>query len=68
MVESIVGDVNQFDNKIMLEFEIIVNDYVNVINGLKYWVGVGVCGGKCMMWIGDVVLIVDVFVDRRFIL
>lgn len=67
-VESTVGDVNQPDNKIMLEFEIIVNDHANVTNGSKHWVGVGVRGGKRMMWIGDVALIADVPVDRRPIL
>lgn len=67
-VESTVGDVDQPDNKIMLEFEIIVNDHANVTNGSKHWVGVGVRGGKRMMWIGDVALIADVPVDRRPIL
>lgn len=67
-VESTVGDVDHPDNKIMLEFEIIVNDHANVTNGSKHWVGVGVRGGKRMMWIGDFALIADVPVDRRPIL
>lgn len=67
-VENTVGDVDHPDNKIMLEFEIVVNDHANVTNGTKHWVGVGVRGGKRMMWIGDVALIADVPVDRRPIL
>ena len=68
MVENTVGDADHPDNKIMLEFEIIVNDHANVTNGSKHWVGVGVRGGKRMMWIGDVALIADVPDDRRPIL
>lgn len=67
-VENIVGQLDHPDNKIMLEFEIIVNDHANVTNGTKHWVGVGVRGGSRMMWIGDVALIADVPVDRRPIL
>lgn len=67
-VESTVGNVDQPDNKIMLQFEIVVNDHANVTNGSKHWVGVGVRGGKRMMWIGDIALIAHVPVDRRPIL
>ena len=67
-VESTVGDLDHPDNKIMMEFEIVVNDHANVTNGSKHWVGVGVRGGKRMMWIGDVALIADVPLDRRPIL
>jgi len=67
-VESTVGDVDHPDNKIMLEFEIIVNDHANVTNGSKHWVGVGVRGGKRMMWVGDFALIAEVPLDRRPIL
>ena len=67
-VESTVGNANHPDNKIMMEFEIIVNDHANVTNGSKHWVGVGVRGGKRMMWIGDVALIADVPLDRRPVL
>ena len=67
-VESTVGDSDHSDNKIMIEFEIVVNDHTNVTNGSKHWVGVGVRGGKRMMWIGDVALIADVPTDRRPIL
>ena len=68
LVENEVGNVDHPDNKIMMEFEIIVNDHANVTNGSKHWVGVGVRGGKRMMWIGDVALIADVPVDRRPVL
>ncbi|XP_067040650.1 uncharacterized protein [Acropora muricata] len=64
-VENEKGDTDHSDNKIMMEFEIIVNDHPNVTNGSKHWVGVGVRGGKRMMWIGDVALIADVPEDRR---
>ena len=64
-VENEKGDKDHPDNKIMMEFEIIVNDHPNVTNGSKHWVGVGVRGGKRMMWIGDVALIADVPVNRR---
>jgi len=67
-VESDVGDANHPDNKIMMEFDIIVNDHANVTNGSKHWVGVGVRGGKRMMWIGDVALIADVPPYRRPVL
>ena len=67
-VESTVGDNDHPDNKIVVEFEIIVNDHANVTNGSKHWVGVGVRGGQRMMWIGDVALIADVPVFRRPIL
>lgn len=67
-VENSAGDSDSQDNKIMLEFEIIVNDHANVTNGSKHWVGVGVRGGKRMMWIGDVALIADVPDDRRPVL
>lgn len=67
-VENIAGDADSQDNKIMLEFEIIVNDHANVTNGSKQWVGVGVRGGKRMMWIGDIALIADVPDDRRPVL
>ncbi|KAL9974032.1 hypothetical protein ACROYT_G020561 [Oculina patagonica] len=67
-VENTIGTVDHPDNKIMLEFEIVVNDHAHVTNGSKHWVGVGVRGGKRMMWIGDVALIADVPVDRRPIL
>ena len=68
LVENSKGDSDSQDNKIMLEFEIIVNDHANVTNGSKHWVGVGVRGGKRMMWIGDVALIADVPDDRRPVL
>ena len=68
LVENDVGNADHPDNKIMMEFEIIVNDHANVTNGSKHWVGVGVRGGKRMMWIGDVALIADVPVDRRPVL
>ncbi|CAH3026162.1 unnamed protein product [Porites evermanni] len=68
LVENSAGDSDSQDNKIMLEFEIIVNDHANVTNGSKHWVGVGVRGGKRMMWIGDVALIADVPDDRRPVL
>ena len=64
-VENEKGDTDHSDNKIMMEFEIIVNDHPNVTNGSKHWVGVGVRGGKRMMWIGDVALIADVPENRR---
>lgn len=64
-VENENGDKDHPDNKIMMEFEIIVNDHPNVTNGSKHWVGVGVRGGKRMMWIGDVALIADVPLNRR---
>ena len=67
-VENTNGDVDHPDNKIMVEFEIIVNDHANVTNGSKHWVGVGVRGGKRMMWISEFALIADVPVDRRPIL
>ena len=67
-VESDVGNADHPDNKIMMEFEIIVNDHANVTNASKHWVGVGVRGGKRMMWIGDVALIADVPNDRRPVL
>lgn len=62
------GDLDAPENKIEIEFEIVVNDHANVTNGSKHWVGVGVRGGKRMMWIGDVALIADVPQDRRPIL
>lgn len=62
------GDSDAPENKIEIEFEIVVNDHANVTNGSKHWVGVGVRGGKRMMWIGDVALIADVPQDRRPIL
>ena len=68
LVKNSDGDSDSQDNKIMLEFEIIVNDHANVTNGSKHWVGVGVRGGKRMMWIGDVALIADVPDDRRPVL
>lgn len=68
LVQNSAGDSDSQDNKIMLEFEIIVNDHANVTNGSKHWVGVGVRGGKRMMWIGDVALIADVPDDRRPVL
>lgn len=68
VVENVVGDADHPDNKIMMEFEIIVNDHANVTNGSKHWVGVGVRGGKRMMWVGDVALIADVPQDRRPVL
>ncbi|KAK2548606.1 hypothetical protein P5673_031129 [Acropora cervicornis] len=48
-VENEKGDKDHPDNKIMMEFEIIVNDHPNVTNGSKHWVGVGVRGGKRMI-------------------
>ncbi|XP_073252900.1 uncharacterized protein [Porites lutea] len=68
LVQNSAGDSDSQDNKIMLEFEIIVNDHANVTNGSKHWVGVGVRGGKRMMWIGDVALIADVPDNRRPVL
>lgn len=68
VVENVVGDADHPDNMIMMEFEIIVNDHANVTNGSKHWVGVGVRGGKRMMWVGDVALIADVPLDRRPVL
>ncbi|PFX24679.1 uncharacterized protein LOC111331343 [Stylophora pistillata] len=67
-VANIAGDLDAPENKIEIEFEIVVNDHANVTNGSKHWVGVGVRGGKRMMWIGDVALIADVPQDRRPIL
>lgn len=62
------GVADHPDNKIAMEFEIIVNDHANVTNRSKHWVGVGVRGGKRMMWIGDVALIADVPLSRRPVL
>ena len=67
-VKSVTAVGTEADHKILMEFEIIVNDHSNVTNGSKQWVGVGVRGGKRMMWICEVALIADVPTDRRPVL
>ena len=68
MTESTVGTDDTADNQIIINFGIIVNDHLNVTNGSKFWVAVGVRGGERMIWVGETALVANVPDERRPVL
>ena len=53
-VKNPTSNVNDDTNKIKLEFTAYMNDFPNVTDGAKFWVGAGVIGRPKMVWVGQI--------------
>lgn len=53
------------DNMVTLSFQVLLDDHKYICNGTKYWLGVGVRGGRNMAWIAQLAFIADVPPVRR---
>lgn len=53
-VKNPLSDVNDDTNKIKMEFTAYLNDFQNVTDGAKFWVGAGVIGRPKMVWVGQI--------------
>ena len=56
------SDADSPDNRIDIEFEVVLNDFANVSNASSYWVGAGILGKPMMIWVGQIN--VDTFVKE----